>query len=168
MMARQNPTDLLFFGVLCTTIFRLYFIDPSTMAKVYRDMSSLSETGKQICDLRVLDIRMARQIAKDAVNIYDGCNPKFPPHHWNWNEVELETLVSKVHNCGKSKLGLSDEELQTLEERLKWAKSSGVERVSYNRFCLFIGEAVKERFLHVATNTANVCPIEDAADCYLA
>lgn len=128
----------------------LYFIDASAMAKVYdkRSLSISVTPGKaQVSNLNALYIRFATKIAKGAMGIFDDCKPCFPENHWNWREASIAALLQKVRKDGKLKLGLSEDELQALSERLDWAKSSrGMDRLSYNRFCLFIGEALRSRF----------------------
>lgn len=128
-------------------------------------MSSLSATEKQVSDIGVFYIREARQIAVDANNIFVDCKPSFPCDHWNWREVPIGLLAFKVENVGKSNLGLSEDEFQALNERLNWAKVRGMERLSLNRFCLFIGEALKSRFDH-RENTIP-CRVSDATSIYL-
>ncbi|KAL3802514.1 hypothetical protein HJC23_012533, partial [Cyclotella cryptica] len=120
----------------------LYFIDTSAVAKVYRDMSTLS-SGKPISNVYVKQIKEARLLAIDARDIFDYCGPSFPKEHWHWHEVDVETLAATVNTVSHSKF--SKEELKILVARLEWAKTCR-KRISFNRFCLFIGEAVKDRF----------------------
>lgn len=150
----------------------LYAIDTTAIAKVYRDMSSLSETGEKISGISALYVRAARQIASSANDVFNDCKPSYPGDHWNYRLVKTETLMARVHSRGKSKLSMSDEEFHTLEERLKWAKMRGLDSVSLNRFCLFIGEAMKKRFVHgerdnTDANRDSRDSIANAVSCYL-
>lgn len=143
----------------------LYFIDRRANATVYVDRSTLSATGKLISNESVRFISEARQIAIDCRQIFDGCKPGFVSDHWHWREVKIEELASKVINdSGKSKLGLSEEEFKTLEKRLSWAKMR-MKHLSYNRFCLFVGEAVHGRF-YTNENSKPDC-FSEAVSCYL-
>jgi hypothetical protein len=140
----------------------LYFIDRSTIAKVYRDMSDL-KSDQNVSDVYVHYIRDARQYAIDARDVFDSCGPSFPSEHWHWREVDIEKLISKVESNGTSKL--SAEEFKTLVERLKWAKTH-MKSISFNRFCLYIGEALRGRFVHKKEDDMR-CTITNAVDCYL-
>lgn len=140
----------------------LYFIDRSTVAKVYRDMSSLS-SGQKVSDVYVEYIKEARQFAIEARDVFDSCNPSFPETHWHWKEVELNKLAEKVKENGKSQF--SEEEFNTLLGRLEWSRTR-MKRISYNRFCLFVGEALRGRFEQKHDNP-NLCSITAAVDCYL-
>mmetsp|Transcript_15225 Transcript_15225/g.33052 ORF Transcript_15225/g.33052 Transcript_15225/m.33052 type:complete len:873 (+) Transcript_15225:27-2645(+) len=142
----------------------LYFIDEGATAKVYRDVSSLSVTEEHVSNESVRYIRAARQIALDARNMFDDCKPHFHADHYHWREVRIELLASKVSDMGNSKFGLSDEEFQTLAERLNWAKMR-MENLSYSRFCLFIGEAVHGRFYNC--ENALTDSFSEAVSCYL-
>jgi hypothetical protein len=142
----------------------LYFIDTSAVAKVYRDMSTLS-SGLSVSDVYVKYIREARLFAIEARDMFDDCSPSFPKEHWHWREVDIEKLVSTVNATGESKF--SEEELRTLRNRLNWAKTR-MKSLSFNRFCLFIGEAVKGRFKHgLVLDVSKHCSIDEAVNCYL-
>jgi len=142
----------------------LYFIDKAAQAKVYQSVSSLSETEKELSDAIVKVIEASWKIAIDARTVFVECKPNFPKDHWNWRVVEIETLASKV-TTGKSNLKLSALELRKLTDRLNWAKLR-MEFLSYNRFCLFIGEAVHARFRNTETLRSEYRP-NDAYSTYL-
>ena len=57
----------------------------------------------------------------------------------------MKVLTTTVKNKGKSKLGLSYEEFLKLVARCE-LESANYHFVSYSRLCLFIGEAVHNRF----------------------
>jgi hypothetical protein len=142
----------------------LYFIDTSAVAKVYRDMSTLS-SGAPVSDLYVKYIKDARLLAIDARDMFDACGPSFPNEHYHWREADTDKLMSKVASAGQSKL--SEGELKTLIKRIEWAKAR-MEKISFKRFCLFVGEAVKDRFKHIPSGNGEApCSITLAADCYL-
>ena len=121
----------------------LYFINKRAMAKVYRDMSSLTAAPDQISDASIVDIMDARKIAIDARRMFDGCNPRFYGDHWHYQEVKLEVLATRVSTHGKSKLWLADGELKILQERFNWA-STRMDTISFSKFCLFLGEALHD------------------------
>ena len=56
----------------------------------------------------------------------------------------MKVLTTTVKDKGKSKLSLSDEEFQKLTTRLQLERAENF--ISYSRFCLFLGEAVHNRF----------------------
>lgn len=155
----------------------LYLFDSSAMCKVYRDVSTLSETRNLVSEKSVLFVLEAHQIATDARNIYLRCKPKFIDDRWHYREVRIDTLMSTlIDNDGKSRrflieptskkqlaLKLSEIEFQTLVGRLNWAKTR-MEYLSYNRFCLFIGEAVQDRFFREATVKD---AFSEAVSCYM-
>ncbi|KAL7520114.1 hypothetical protein ACHAWX_004859 [Stephanocyclus meneghinianus] len=142
----------------------LYFIDTSAVAKVYRDMSTLS-SGKPISDVYVKYIKEARPLAIEARDMFDACSPSFPKEHWHWREVDIESLVATVHAAGAS--AFTKEELKKLKNRLEFEKTR-MKRISFNRFCLFIGEAAKKRFKYGhSTDVSMHCSMADAVSCYL-
>lgn len=141
----------------------LYFIDRLTVAKVYnRDMSKLS-SGVQAPPAYVKYIKQARQFAIEARDVFDSCDPSFPEEHWHWREVDIEKLIAKVEN--KTDTELSQQEHKTLMERMNWAKAR-MSRISFNRFCLFIGEAIRYRFDHDVNGDVGYS-ITEAVDCYM-
>lgn len=142
----------------------LYFIDRSTGAKVYRDMSTLTSSAQPVSDVYVKYIQEARQFAIEAREVFDSSGPTFPEEHWHWREVDISTLTSRVESVGK--FNLSQEEFKTLVDRLNWAKTR-MDKISFNRFCLFIGEALRGRFEHKRGGRIS-CSIKDAVDCYRA
>jgi len=145
----------------------LCFIDTGAEARVYNDVSKVSKTENNISDEGAKRIRDARKIAIDAHHVFDLCKPSFPKDHWHWREVEIETLASKVaENRSKSKLGLSEEEFQTLVKRLDWAKMR-MDSMSFNRFCLFVGEAVDGRFYNRCVTSTALVTIPDSASTYM-
>lgn len=142
------------FGVtVANNIFHkrwLYFIDRTAEATVYARPSELSDTKKKVTLKCIQSTMDAQKIAFEAWGIFDECKPDFPKEHYHWREVEIETLAAKVNGKkGKQKLGLSHEESHILSQRLDWAKTK-MESLSYNRLCLFIGEAVHGRFKDTA------------------
>ena len=141
----------------------LYFLDRRANATVYADKSSLSATGKLISNESIRCITEARQIALDCRQIFSGCKPGYVSDHWHFREVEVELLLAKVVDSGKSKLGLSEVEFMTLKKRLDWANLRS-KHLSYNRFCLYVGEAVHGRFF---TENSNPDPFSEAVSCYL-
>mmetsp|Transcript_12951 Transcript_12951/g.26196 ORF Transcript_12951/g.26196 Transcript_12951/m.26196 type:complete len:880 (+) Transcript_12951:165-2804(+) len=132
----------------------LFFIDRRAKAKVYREIPTAD--GKEVSISSVIDVHAAREIAGDARKMFDQCKPSFSYHdHWNWEEVSLESLSKRVTwarkaalSTDKPMLKLTPEEFQILEERITWAKKK-MESLSYSRFCLFLGEAVHDRFLAI-------------------
>lgn len=149
----------------------LYLIDKdsfaSPCARVQQDDSAFSNAGNEVSLESIAYIKAAEQIARDAMDIFRQCRPGFPKDHWHWKEVRTEILVSKVvENDGKSKLGLSDEEFDVLAGRLHWANTR-MQRLSYSRFCLFVGEAVHGRFYRGNLPPSTKCSVHDAVKCYL-
>ena len=57
----------------------------------------------------------------------------------------MKVLATKVMTKGKSILGLSDDEFQKLTTRLQLERAN-LDYISYSRFCLYLGEAVHNRF----------------------
>ena len=147
----------------------LYLIDKRALAKVYREDLLSLPSEKLVSGLNVQHISAAHQVAIAANAIFKGCKPRYPEDHWNWRQVKISALVSSIFdNDGKSKLGLRSEELHILSKRLDWAKTR-MDCLSFNRFCLFIGEAVHARFYvpeeeNPATDGEAV---SDAINCYL-
>jgi len=64
-------------------------------------------------------------------------------------------------------LQVSEKEMRSLLDRLSWAKSKKMEYLSYNRFCLFIGEAVQERFYCKNVKATVKDPFTNAISCYM-
>ena len=64
-------------------------------------------------------------------------------------------------------LQVSEKEMRSLLDRLSWAKSKNMEYLSYNRFCLFIGEAVQERFYCKNVKASVKDPFTNAVSCYM-
>ena len=139
------------FGVtVANSIFHkewLYFINKKAIAKVYQgDVSTLSEVRKQVSNTSVSFIKAAKVIAIYARTVFDECKPCFPKDHCHWREVRTARLASKITDTHcELKLKLSEGEFDALVMRLNWAKKR-MECMSYNRLCLFIGEAVHGRF----------------------
>ena len=140
----------------------LYFINRSAISHVYRDVSKLSETRNLVSDESVHFIKEARQIAIDARSMFVACKPKFMNGHWHYREVKTKELRSRLKNTGGN-LNLSEQEFKVLVERLAWA-SMQIDSMSYNRFCLFIGEAVHGRFYVTPTPRD---PFTESISCYL-
>ena len=138
----------------------LYFIDWDASAKVYRDMSSLSEMAEPVSVVSV-------QYVMEAKKLFVNCKPDFPEGHYHWRECNTHTLASEVSNIGRSRLGLTMEEFHTLVSRFDWAKGRGIEKMSYSRFCLFIGEAVHGRFYSNEDDNALGDHLSSAVNCYL-
>ena len=145
----------------------LYFIDWDASAKVYRDMSSLSETAEPVSVVSVQYVMEARNVAIAAKKLFVNCKPDFPEGHYHWRECNTHTLASEVSNQGRSRLGLTMEEFHTLVSRFDWAKGRGIEKMSYSRFCLFIGEAVHGRFYSNEDDDALGDHLSSAVNCYL-
>jgi hypothetical protein len=124
---------------------------------------------------RIIKIKRGLQIARSAMSIFDTCKPKFRNGHWHWKEVPIQTLRSALMNKrGLStnlnpKIGLTTEEFTTLinrfdkyeqQQRQKQREISEDDDkddneqnqkqkqifISFSRFCLFVGEAVHQRF----------------------
>ena len=57
----------------------------------------------------------------------------------------MKVLTTTVKDKGKSKLSLSDVEFQKLVARCE-LESANLDYISYSRLCLYIGEAVHNRF----------------------
>jgi hypothetical protein len=128
----------------------LYVFDPSVQAKVYSTTSEIDDIlqFERPSEKRVFDIKRAMQIAIPANQIFKECQPCFPPEHWHWEEVEMKKLKEMLRNLsGQTTLGLSDSEYDTLTSRLD---NCNLEAISFSRFCLYIAEAVKARFVKVA------------------
>jgi hypothetical protein len=140
----------------------LYFINRSAISHVHRDVSTLSETRSLVSDESVKVIKQARKIAINARSMFVACKPKFMNGHWHYREVKTDELVSRLMG-NACNLSLSEKELQILVERLSWAKIR-MDKMSYNRFCLFIGEAVHGRF-YLKASTRD--PFTEAVSCYL-
>jgi hypothetical protein len=140
----------------------LYFINKSAISQVYRDISKLSETRNLVSDESVQFIKEARQIAIVARSMFVACKPKFMNGHWHYREVKTKELASRLTNTGDN-LKLSEKEFKVLVERLSWA-SMQMDSMSYNRFCLFIGEAVHGRFYVTPTPRD---PFTESVCCYM-
>jgi hypothetical protein len=143
----------------------LYFIDRSAVSQVYRDVSTLSETRNHVSARSAQLIREARQITIDARIMFDACKPLFINGCWHYREVQIKDLASRLTNSRGSNLRLSEKEFKTLDKRLNWA-TTRMDSMSYNRFCLFIGEAVQVRFHSAHARTCLKDSLTEAASCY--
>ena len=110
-------------------------------------------------------IREARQITIDARIMFDACKPLFINGCWHYREVQIKDLASRLTNSRGSNLRLSEKEFKTLDKRLNWA-TTRMDSMSYNRFCLFIGEAVQVRFHSAHARTCLKDSLTEAASCY--
>jgi hypothetical protein len=143
----------------------LYFIDRSAVSQVYRDVSALSETRNLVSERSAQFIRDARQIAIDARTMFDASKPLFIKGCLHYREVQIKDLASRLADSHGSNLRLSEEEFKTLVKRLNWAKTR-MGSMSYNRLCLFIGEAVQGRFSSAHAGTSVRDSITESVSCY--
>lgn len=143
----------------------LYFVDSSARAHVYHDVASISKSDVvKISNHNLGNIRGARVIADGARSLYKDCRPCFPDDHWNWREVPTAELMRRVKNTAKRKMVLTEREHERLVSRLQWA-SEVYATVSFNRFCLYVGEAVHLRFPDAPRPSRDV--ISEAMNVYL-
>lgn len=120
--------------------------DSSCQAKVYQtSVKDQDFTDIKVSPENVLNISLAHQFATKARKLFDECKPALRGDNWHWREVDLKVLTTTVKNKGKSKLGLSYEEFLKLVARCE-LESANYHFVSYSRLCLYIGEAVHNRF----------------------
>lgn len=128
----------------CFKADKLFLIDPMVRATVYQTEHDLNEllNYDTPSESRRNQLKYAVRIANNASQLFKLCNPKFPEGHWHWLEVELKLLTVTVIHQGKDRLSLMDEELEVLVDCLRQCT---LRRVSFSRFCLFLGEAVKDR-----------------------
>jgi len=120
--------------------------DSSCQAKVYQtSVKNQDFSDIKVSPENVLNISSAHQFATKARKLFDECKPILREDHWHWREVDMKVLTTTVKDKGKSKLSLSDEEFQKLVARCE-LESENISFISYSRFCLFLGEAVHNRF----------------------
>jgi hypothetical protein len=153
----------------------LYMIDSSVQANVYQcptdSIDNLVLMSENLEEKRIIKIKHGLKIARSAMSIFDTCEPKFRNGHWHWKEVRTQTLRSALLNArgrnGQTKLGLTTTEFTTLINRFDRYEQQQREIsdddddndndndndnehkqnfISSSRFCLFIGEAVHQRF----------------------
>ena len=153
----------------------LYMIDSSVQANVYQSptdsIDNLVLMHANLEEKRIIEIKHGLQIGRSAMSIFDTCEPKFRNGHWHWKEVPIQTLRSVLMNTrgrnGQTKLGLTTTEFTTLINRFDRYEQQQQQQqreisddddddeddnehkqnfISSSRFCLFIGEAVHERF----------------------
>jgi hypothetical protein len=128
----------------CFGTDRLFIIDPMVRAHVYQTTANLNDllNYDPPHEARRGQLKRAVRLANYARQLYLFCKPTFPKGHWHWLEVELKQLKAVVIRQGRDRLGLMDEEYDILMDCLDHCT---VEGVSFSRFCLFLGEAIKNR-----------------------
>ena len=145
----------------------LYVFDSSCQAKVYQtSVKDQDFSDIKVSPENVLNISSAHQFAVKARKLFDECKPILRGDNWHWREVEMKVLTTKVMSIDKSKLGLSYDEFQKLTARLR-LKRAELEFISYSKFCLFIGEAVHDRFNDESEANDLGDTISRAADIYM-
>jgi hypothetical protein len=125
---------------------KLFIIDPSVRAQVYQTTTQVDDLlrHEKPGEARQLNLRKALRIAGNAKQLFNDCKPEFPEGHWHWKEVKVDKLKEKVIQNGQSRLSLKDHEHKTLLELLN---ACGLDCISFSRLCLFLGEALKIRFM---------------------
>jgi len=132
----------------------LYAVDPSVQARVYQSNSELDDilTFERPSEKRVAEIEEALKIAHAANRMFKECRPEFPEEHWHWQEVQTKILKEAVDQSSSSlRQKLNDEEYLILKRRFgRYNRDT----LSFSRFCLFLGEAVKDRFMKEKVSSA--------------
>ena len=128
----------------CCMADQLFLIDPMVRANVYETTHDLNEllNHDTPSESRRYQLKCAVRIANNASQLFKLCNPTFPEGHWHWLEVDRQKLKSVVIQEGNERLSMKDAEYEVLVDCLNQCT---LERVSFSRFCLFLGEAVKDR-----------------------
>jgi hypothetical protein len=122
----------------------LYIIDPTVRANIFPTASGASAllNYEKPNMQRQSQIKKALRLANNARRLWTECGPEFPKDHWHWKEVDIRRLKDKVIDHSKYRLGILDEEYDILINRLEECM---LKRVSFSRFCLFLGDAVYQR-----------------------
>jgi hypothetical protein len=113
-------------------------------ARVYQTTATMNEllNYDPPSDSRREQLKYAVRLANNASHVFFLCKPKFPHGHWHWLEVERNDLKAIMMRQGKDRLSLKDDEYDILMNKLD---ACSLEKVSFSRFCLFLGYAVKRR-----------------------
>ncbi|CAB9509549.1 Sterol 3-beta-glucosyltransferase [Seminavis robusta] len=119
-----------------------YVLDPAARSRPFSPPCSIAEELQDLeapSDERLEAVNEALEIVRSANRVFRNCNPGFRDDHWNWKVVAASKLRSKT-----SKLkSLTAEEQSSLSRLLEF---EGHQEISFSRFCLVIGEAIKPRF----------------------
>jgi hypothetical protein len=135
----------------------LFLIDPTVQARVYQTTANMNEllNYDPPSDSRREQLKYAVRLANNASHVFFLCKPKFPHGHWHWLEVERKDLKATMIRSGKDRLLLKDEEYDILMNSLD---TCSLENVSFSRFCLFLGWAVKKRLGRLHRASVRVSP----------
>ena len=89
---------------------------------------------------RKADIDHAIKIATSASEVFQDAGAHFAEHNWHWQIANADVIKRKMLPTLKM---LSHAELSVVSGLLD---TEGKHPISFSRFCLFIGKAVKSRF----------------------
>jgi hypothetical protein len=128
----------------CFKTDRIFVIDPMVRANVYQTTANLNELLNYDSpkESRRDQLKYALRLANNASHLFVLCKPQFPKGHWHWLEVDRKVLKAVVIRHGRDRLSLNDDEHDIL---IHYLDSCDLVRISFSRFCLFLGEAVKKR-----------------------
>jgi hypothetical protein len=128
----------------CFGADKLFIIDPMVQARVYQTTANLDEilNYDPPNEARREQLKRTVRLANNARQLFMLGKPDFPEGHWHWLEVERKQLKAVVVHQGKDRLSLQDGEYDILMDCLDACTLKGV---SFSRFCLFLGEAIKNR-----------------------
>ena len=118
----------------------LYVIDPTVRSRIYEPCTIPEEARnyERPFGEREERLREALQIALSASRVFQKCRPRFADNGWHWKVVNIDQICRKL-----SKLRvLSEDERTQLAATLQ---AEGPREISYSRFCLLVGEVLKDR-----------------------
>jgi len=129
---------------------KLYVIDQSARYSVYPAPSIEEELLRtpRPTGAREMKLRKAIRMANNARALYNECDPAFPKHHWHFTVVPARELWRHVGNYGTKSMGLARGEKQKLISLLRREQENAI---SFSKFCLYIGEAIKARYVEGST-----------------
>lgn len=139
----------------------LYAVDRSIQYKLYNPWSIPEELQNvpRPSDNRKAVIDEAFDIATAASSVFEKARLRFTDENKQWEVAPAESLRSKVGDLSV----LHDSELAVLMQLLK---NEGKNKISFSRFSLFIGRAVRNRFRSKRESSVNVTDIPSFKDFY--
>ena len=120
----------------------LYVIDRTVRYKVHSPVSIVEELQdrQRPVGARKADIDHAIKIATAASEVFQEAGAHFAEHNWHWQIANADIVKRKMLPALKI---LSHAELEVVSGLLD---TEGKHAISFSRFCLYIGKAVKSRF----------------------
>lgn len=124
---------------------KLYIIDWTVQAHVYQTSSHQQalDAFTKPSAARQQMLFQASDLATVANQLFKDAEPHFPHDIWHYKVVEKDALLKVFQSAAKKRLDLTDEEFATTYNAIK---SCPHEELSFSRFCLLLGLAVKHQF----------------------